>query len=78
MSPRPISRRTKRRMLLAGVAALALGATLVSVIPPSNAAAAPAYSYGEALQKSLFFYEAQSRRQEARLEPGLLARRLRA
>jgi endoglucanase len=59
VSPRTISRRRKRQMLLAGVAALALGATLVSVIPPSNAAAAPAYSYGEALQKSLFFYEAQ-------------------
>jgi len=43
------------RILLAAL----LGAGLLWVLAPAGAAAAPAYSYGEALQKSLFFYEAQ-------------------
>ncbi|MGN9809845.1 glycoside hydrolase family 9 protein [Micromonospora sp. BQ11] len=55
-----------RRLLAAG-AALAVGLTLtaapapVSAAPPAAAAAAaaPAFNYAEALQKSLFFYEAQ-------------------
>jgi endoglucanase len=47
------------RTLLATLTALLLGAGLVWVTAPAGAAAAPAYSYGEALQKSLFFYEAQ-------------------
>jgi hypothetical protein len=39
--------------------AVLLGTALVWSRPPSGAAAAPAFSYGEALQKSLFLYEAQ-------------------
>lgn len=41
------------------LAAAALGVGLLWVASPSDAAAAPPYSYGEALQKSLLFYEAQ-------------------
>ncbi|WP_189082351.1 glycoside hydrolase family 9 protein [Mangrovihabitans endophyticus] len=48
------------RALLVVASALLLTATTAWVAAPSGAAAAaPAYSYGEALQKSLFFYEAQ-------------------
>src|SRR3954447_19153713 len=39
------------------LAALLVG--LIGLVAPAAAGAAPAYSYGEALQKSLFFYEAQ-------------------
>ncbi|GIJ44223.1 hypothetical protein Val02_11090 [Virgisporangium aliadipatigenens] len=48
----------RAKVLRIGVIALLMGAALVAARPPS-AAAAPAYNYGEALQKSLFFYEAQ-------------------
>ncbi|MEU4215152.1 glycoside hydrolase family 9 protein [Actinoplanes sp. NPDC026623] len=41
------------------LAAAALGAGLLWTASPVDAAAAPPYSYGEALQKSLLFYEAQ-------------------
>ncbi|MFI7574744.1 glycoside hydrolase family 9 protein [Micromonospora sp. NPDC049497] len=56
-----------RRLLAAG-AALATGFTLAAAPAPASAArtaaeevaaAAPAFNYAEALQKSLFFYEAQ-------------------
>lgn len=46
------------RPLGATVAALALAAGAVTV-PLSAASAAPAYNYAEALQKSMFFYQAQ-------------------
>ena len=48
-----------RRPLLATLLVLLLGSGLIWICTPAGAAAAPAYSYGEALQKSLFFYEAQ-------------------
>ncbi|HET6531082.1 MAG TPA: glycoside hydrolase family 9 protein, partial [Actinoplanes sp.] len=48
---------TSRTLRLLAIAVL--GAAFVWAGPPSGAAAAPAYSYGEALQKSLLFYEAQ-------------------
>ncbi|WP_406067530.1 glycoside hydrolase family 9 protein [Micromonospora sp. NBC_01638] len=48
-----------RRLLAAGVALLT-GLSLAVTAPPAGpASAAPAYNYAEALQKSLFFYEAQ-------------------
>jgi endoglucanase len=47
------------RTLLASLFALLLATGLAWVVVPAGAAAAPAYSYGEALQKSLLFYEAQ-------------------
>jgi hypothetical protein len=47
------------RKLLTAASAATLVAGLLWVAVPSGAATAPAYSYGEALQKSLFFYEAQ-------------------
>ncbi|MER7457013.1 glycoside hydrolase family 9 protein [Micromonospora sp. NPDC126480] len=50
------------RRLLAAAAALATGLTLGVAAPaaqPPAASAAPAFNYAEALQKSLFFYEAQ-------------------
>ncbi|QCB92194.1 glycoside hydrolase family 9 protein [Cellulomonas shaoxiangyii] len=46
------------RSLWAGAAALAVAAGAVTV-PLSAASAAPAYNYAEALQKSMFFYQAQ-------------------
>ncbi|TXK36208.1 endoglucanase [Nonomuraea sp. C10] len=52
----PVISRTLRRA--AAVAAAALALPLLAV-PGANAAAAPAFAYGEALQKSLWFYEAQ-------------------
>ena len=67
-----------RRAAVAGIAAaLAVSAFTVG-LTTAHAATAPAFNYAEALQKSMFFYEAQQSGQEARLEPGLLARRLRA
>jgi hypothetical protein len=50
---------TKRHTLLTSLIVLLLGAGAMAVAAPSGAAAAPAYNYGEALQKSLLFYEAQ-------------------
>ncbi|WP_405095051.1 glycoside hydrolase family 9 protein [Micromonospora sp. NBC_01412] len=58
-------RRTRRarprlRRLLAAAAALASGLTMGVAAPQAApVAAAPAFNYAEALQKSLFFYEAQ-------------------
>lgn len=49
----------KRRHLLTCLSVVLLGVGAVAVAAPSDAAAAPPYSYGEALQKSLLFYEAQ-------------------
>src|SRR3954463_10024965 len=46
-----------RRTFLA-LATLMLTA-VVPAVAPTGASAAPAFNYGEALQKSLFFYEAQ-------------------
>ncbi|MBQ1069858.1 glycoside hydrolase family 9 protein, partial [Micromonospora sp. D75] len=68
--PRPIpppGGRSRLRRLLAAGAALAVGlATAVAAAPPASAVevpaaaqAAAAFNYAEALQKSLFFYEAQ-------------------
>ena len=48
-----------RRYLHMSFIVLLLGTLGIALARPSGAAAAPAYSYGEALQKSLFFYEAQ-------------------
>ncbi|MFJ9041118.1 glycoside hydrolase family 9 protein [Streptomyces sp. NPDC102406] len=48
--------RPVRTLALTGAAAL--GAALLSPLAP-HAAAAPAFNYGEALQKSILFYEAQ-------------------
>ena len=58
---------------------LALLAPLaLAVVPaPAAQAAAPAFNYGEALQKSIWFYEAQQSGDAAELEPRRLARRLR-
>ena len=50
---------SRYRTLLIALFTLLLGSGMVYVAVPSGAAAAPAYSYGEALQKSLFFYDAQ-------------------
>lgn len=50
----PLSARPR---LSAALSALVLGATLLVAAPPAHAA--PAFNYGEVLQKSLFFYEAQ-------------------
>ncbi|GIF72578.1 glycoside hydrolase family 9 protein [Asanoa siamensis] len=49
------------RRVLAAAAALVTGLTLGAVAAPASAAvaAAPAFNYAEALQKSLLFYEAQ-------------------
>ncbi|MFG3581401.1 glycoside hydrolase family 9 protein [Micromonospora chersina] len=59
-TPPPRGGRSRLRRLLATGAALAAGlAATVTVPPPAPAAAAPAFNYAEALQKSLFFYEAQ-------------------
>jgi endoglucanase len=50
---------SRSRTLCLFTIAVLLGAALTWVHRPTGAAAAPAHSYGEALQKSLFFYEAQ-------------------
>ncbi|GGP86725.1 glycoside hydrolase family 9 protein [Saccharothrix coeruleofusca] len=51
----------RRRMsgLLSGTLAALLGAASVVVASPQAASAAPAFNYGEALQKSIWFYDAQ-------------------
>jgi hypothetical protein len=50
----------RRRRVVAGSAALALATgALVVPLTAGPAAAAPDYNYAEALQKSMFFYEAQ-------------------
>jgi hypothetical protein len=48
-----------RTALAAAGSAIAVAGLLVATAHTGNAAAAPAFNYGEALQKSLFFYEAQ-------------------
>ncbi|MFU8871442.1 glycoside hydrolase family 9 protein [Micromonospora sp. SL4-19] len=55
--PPPRARSRLRRLLAAG-AALAAGLA-AAVTAPLPASAAPTFNYAEALQKSLFFYEAQ-------------------
>lgn len=53
-------RRRRRRALVAGSATVALAAgALVAPMLTSTASAAPDFNYAEALQKSMFFYEAQ-------------------
>ncbi|WP_182877078.1 glycoside hydrolase family 9 protein [Microbispora sp. H10670] len=47
------------RRTFPALAALIISSAVVPAAVPSTAAAAPAYNYAEALQKSLFFYEAQ-------------------
>ena len=47
------------RRLAAAAAAALTAATFAVAVSPGPAAAAPAYNYAEALQKSMFFYEAQ-------------------
>ncbi|UZN03384.1 glycoside hydrolase family 9 protein [Cellulomonas sp. S1-8] len=56
--PRTSARRAQRRALWAGAAAVAVVAGTVT-LPVQAAQAAPAYNYAEALQKSMFFYQAQ-------------------
>ncbi|WP_262284429.1 glycoside hydrolase family 9 protein [Micromonospora sp. MA102] len=58
-TPPPRGPSRLRRLLAAGVALAAGLATAVTVPSPAPATAAPAFNYAEALQKSLFFYEAQ-------------------
>lgn len=48
----------KFKKIMAAVSALAVSATMLSAVPAANAADVTV-NYGEALQKSLFFYEAQ-------------------
>jgi endoglucanase len=50
-----------RRRILGAVAALGVAAatTIIAVAASTPAAAAPAFNYAEALQKSIWFYEAQ-------------------
>ncbi|HLL69330.1 MAG TPA: glycoside hydrolase family 9 protein [Micromonosporaceae bacterium] len=56
-------RRSAARLRLAAAvatgAAFVAGAALVAVDLPARAAAAPPYNYGEALQKAVWFYDAQ-------------------
>jgi endoglucanase len=51
--------RRYRRAAIAGVAAVVTAAALVVGNGAGPASAAPAFDYGEALQKSMFFYQAQ-------------------
>jgi endoglucanase len=62
MSPRPRPPRAARvrTRSVAGAAALALTAGALVVPLASAASAAPAFNYAEALQKSMFFYQAQA------------------
>src|SRR5262245_39886218 len=53
-----IPRRWTTRALFAGVVALGLTATVIAIIPKADAAPS-SYNYAEALQKSIWFYEAQ-------------------
>ena len=54
----PIRRRWVTRGLAVGAVTAALAATVVAIIPTASAAPGN-YNYAEALQKSLWFYEAQ-------------------
>ncbi|GAB3900802.1 hypothetical protein GCM10027612_63100 [Microbispora bryophytorum subsp. camponoti] len=47
------------RRTFPALAALIISTAVVPAAVPMSASAAPAFNYGEALQKSLFFYEAQ-------------------
>ncbi|MEV5883898.1 glycoside hydrolase family 9 protein [Streptomyces sp. NPDC052020] len=55
----PLSRAAPRRGAGAALAATLTAGLLLPLATASSSAAAPAFDYGEALQKSLFFYEAQ-------------------
>src|SRR5690606_39047688 len=57
-SPRTEYDMRNRRLLAAAASALVLAGTAVG-LRYSEAAAAPAFNYAEALQKSIWFYEAQ-------------------
>jgi endoglucanase len=52
-------RRTRRALLAAGAAAALLGGALVPLSGTHAQAQEPSFNYAEALQKSMFFYEAQ-------------------
>jgi len=57
---RPAGRtRWRRRLAATGMAILLTAAAATAAVPRPGAAAAPPFNYGEALQKSLLFYEAQ-------------------
>lgn len=56
-APRP--RGSRGRTATAGASALAVAAGLLVAPLATSASAAPAYNYAEALQKSMFFYQAQ-------------------
>lgn len=59
-APAPAPRGRRRRAVVAGSATVALAAgALVAPLLTTTAAAAPDLNYAEALQKSMFFYEAQ-------------------
>src|SRR5262245_32463350 len=51
--------RTTRAALAAGLAVAALAAALPGGLAPGAAAQSPGFNYAEALQKAIFFYEAQ-------------------
>ncbi len=53
-------RRRRGRTRVAAGLSLALAATAIVVPLATSASAAPAYNYAEALQKSMFFYQAQA------------------
>ena len=55
----PRSRGSRGRTATAGASALAVAAGLLVAPLATSASAAPAYNYAEALQKSMFFYQAQ-------------------
>lgn len=55
----PRAPRSRGRTATAGASALAVAAGLLVAPLASSASAAPAYNYAEALQKSMFFYQAQ-------------------
>ncbi|MBO3089100.1 glycoside hydrolase family 9 protein [Cellulomonas dongxiuzhuiae] len=56
--PRTSARRARSRAVWAGAAVVAVVAGAIT-LPVQAAQAAPAYNYAEALQKSMFFYQAQ-------------------
>ncbi|MFG3101377.1 glycoside hydrolase family 9 protein [Streptomyces sp. NPDC048182] len=58
-TPRPLGEPPRPRWGVALAAVTALLAAALTPLAATPAQAAPAFAYGEALQKSLFFYEAQ-------------------
>lgn len=49
----------KIKKIVSALSAMALSASMVSSLPVADAAGSSKYNYGEALQKSMFFYEVQ-------------------